>query len=50
MKWEYFVERVDTWGQSRKILDDRGKEGWELVSVVEDNAGTLLLFFKRPKG
>lgn len=37
MKWEYRVETSMQWypGSQCRELNDAGKEGWELVSVVE---------------
>jgi hypothetical protein len=51
-KWEYGVERLNVSGEiairdAEKQLNDSGREGWELVSVVPSTGG-YLLFFKRP--
>jgi hypothetical protein len=36
--------------KSVQLLDDMGKEGWELVAAVraDDNFGLTTLYFKRP--
>lgn len=45
MKWEYLVLEgyIDM-----DRLDDVGKEGWELVSVISTVDGNRVLYFKRP--
>ena len=48
IKWEYLVEYQ---GVNTTRLNDLGKEGWELVTVVRDDttiAGKYL-YFKRKK-
>jgi uncharacterized protein DUF4177 len=53
-KWEYKAFCAEEEGL-RKLLNDHGQEGWELVSAVqqEDTASekrryNFMLFFKRP--
>ena len=58
MSWEYLVQTFDSTsvfleGESsaRKLqgfLNDRGADGWELVSTLETADGWLVLSFKRP--
>ncbi len=63
MKWEYLRAQLLTTGgdndeeRFQQFLDDRGKEGWELVSVVETtvegpkgmgSGKWHTLYFKRP--
>ena len=68
MQWKYLMARIqmarghddlERWAQ---FLDDRGREGWELVSATPDNyrlgpeftdkeaVTEFTLFFKRPLG
>jgi hypothetical protein len=63
-KWEFFMARITVFGHDdfdrhAPWLNDRGNEGWELVSVTTQRvAGTkpdepgdeYTFFFKRPKG
>lgn len=50
MQWEYtwirlhYTEIKDKWVR----VNEKGAQGWELVSAVELE-GYLFLFFKRPK-
>jgi hypothetical protein len=49
--WEYSVTHVLMPAKVEAIpglLNGRGNQGWELVSVTE-NGGFLRMFFKRPK-
>jgi len=32
----------------QNFLNERGGKGWELVSVVKNNADVMVYFFKRP--
>lgn len=41
MKWEYYITNDE------EQLSTLGDEGWELVSVINENQ-VLKLFFKRP--
>ncbi len=34
MKWEYTVSKIDA--HTNEILNEWGRDGWELVSVVPD--------------
>ena len=47
LQWEYHSERMGSgsWG-----MQSLGKEGWELVSVVQtgNDVSTIMFFFKRP--
>jgi hypothetical protein len=43
-KWEYQVEAVARVDDIRRVLNNLGEQGWELVQTV----GTTL-YFKRPK-
>lgn len=50
-KWEYLVE-PDTLSQSggrNTFLNEKGKEGWELVAVATYPSGNTSLYFKRAK-
>ena len=54
-RWEYehAYSEVDDDAELDQVLKDRGSQGWELVSVVEqadeDNGDRHLhMFFKRP--
>lgn len=47
-RWEYdeeFGEVGDSW---TAMLDKRGRDGWELVAVVDDEEDSYRLVFKRP--
>jgi hypothetical protein len=52
-RFEYLTVYVDASGAYQTIegtwhrLDELGEQGWELVSVVNDD-GDLVAFFKRP--
>jgi hypothetical protein len=49
VRWEYLMERTRT-GEAMTmagLLNNRGKEGWELVTAVPEPGG-ILLIFKRP--
>lgn len=47
--WEYASILVDE-PAAKPVLDDLGAQGWELVSVVQGNTSSKLLYvFKRPK-
>ena len=43
-----FEDKADQAGNETKAWDKLEKEGWELVSVVADNEGRLIHYFKRP--
>jgi hypothetical protein len=54
--WTYFVERITPSIQGslefrmsdvNKALNEDGREGWELVSIVQTQPGVLLAFFKK---
>jgi hypothetical protein len=49
-KWEYewATESLMTSG-IQAFLNTMGDQGWELVSVVKNEAGIMVYFFKRPK-
>lgn len=47
MEWEYHEERIPQMTYADR-MNELGKQGWELVSVVRDDDGTHM-FFKRPK-
>jgi hypothetical protein len=36
--------------ESEKLLDQQGREGWELTAVERDQSGNIVhVYFKRPK-
>jgi hypothetical protein len=47
-KWEYDVQPAPFWGAGGEkliaILNERGQDGWELVSILEHSSGYV---FKR---
>ena len=45
--WEHLCVEVSR-GTSTETLNDSGKQGWELVGVVQQS-GTDFMCFKRPK-
>lgn len=51
MKWEYKILHVEEFldiAEWESFLNDMGKHGWELVTILE--YGTIQdLYFKRPK-
>lgn len=51
MRWDYLRLQVSI--QSIKEIDDQvgaaGRDGWELVSVVEAGNSYLHMWFKRPR-
>lgn len=47
--WEYFTTPLLI-HNTTAILNNWGKQGWELVQVVPNNDGGLVAFFKRPAG
>lgn len=49
-KWETLVLRGTTLPESLQgVMNIRGEDGWELVSVVQTNEGNFVAFLKRPK-
>jgi hypothetical protein len=52
-KWEYLLEVVELrdLDESAKNLNEFGKAGWEIISMLPRNPQQtyLLIFFKRPK-
>jgi len=51
-KWEYHIEKTDSICKAIAIvgkLQQLGKEGWELVTVINNTAGVILHYFKRAK-
>lgn len=47
MKWEHATSCV--WNSDvQSTMNERGEDGWELVSVLEWGDDKLMLFFKRP--
>ena len=46
--WEYNVISIRSMGEAQSILTQLGLEGWELVSIVDANGHSLVLFLKRP--
>ncbi|MEY4320450.1 MAG: hypothetical protein RLZZ471_391 [Actinomycetota bacterium] len=46
-KWEYLTTPLPPHNQTA-ILNDWGKDGWELISVTTNAMGGLVAFFKRP--
>lgn len=49
VKWDYKVEKVMFDSHTvEDILNKYGKEGWELVSLVDRLGGYKLFIFKRP--
>jgi hypothetical protein len=52
MPWEYNVEsrHVSEAAISLQVwLEEMGGVGWELVTILRDQHGTNLFFFKRPE-
>ena len=54
-KWDYFVWYLDASYEAASMtndLDERGRDGWELVAVVPHRSSVsgenLAAFFKRP--
>lgn len=49
-RWEYLIlDLPDTTGWSHTSLNAHGKDGWELVTVVNTNYNGLKAYMKRPK-
>lgn len=48
MKWEYFIHQEDIEIPVRYHLDDLGKDGWDLVSVIPIHETCARYIFKRP--
>ena len=49
-KWEYEWATEELMKSGVKyFLNQMGDEGWELVSVVKNEADILVYYFKRPK-
>jgi len=48
MKWEYLRVWLDRDPQQGGQLDELGRQGWELVSVVYLPSNDLLAYFKKP--
>ena len=46
-KWEYLTTPLPPPNQTA-ILNDWGKDGWELVTIETNAMGGLVAFFKRP--
>ncbi len=50
-KFEYTTIRVDyssNAAASTQSLEDAGREGWELVSILPESTKAGILFLKRP--
>jgi len=47
-RWEYRTVVATTPAQLSSLLPHHGWNGWELVSVVNNEAGNLVAFLKRP--
>ena len=47
--WEYITTPLLI-HNTAAILNNWGKEGWELVQVVQGPEGGLVAYFKRPSG
>ena len=51
--WEYCTENADDFGPNADRLNELGRLGWELVSVVklggDDEVAWCKCVFKRPK-
>jgi len=47
--WEYLTTPLLI-HNTAAILNNWGKQGWELVQVVPNNEGGLVAYFKRPVG
>ncbi len=52
-KWEYLVRHIglayDTDEEAETLLDARGREGWELVTVIYAHEyDKIIFYFKRP--
>jgi hypothetical protein len=54
--WTYYVEKITPSIQGslefrlsdvNKTLNEDGREGWELVALVQTQPGVLLAFFKK---
>lgn len=49
-KWETLALRGNTMPEGLQgVMNIRGEDGWELVSVVQTNEGNFVAFLKRPK-
>lgn len=44
------LKRGEDLAENERVLDDRGKEGWELVSVVAEHGGKITAYMKKPAG
>ena len=47
--WEYLTTPLLI-HNTAAILNNWGKQGWELVQVVPNNEGGLVAYFQRPSG
>lgn len=45
--WQYNVITVRSIAEAQETLTQLGLEGWELVSTVDANGHSLVLFLKR---
>jgi hypothetical protein len=45
-QWEYKEETLHFKGAKQRLLNDLGKEGWELCGIMNDSHATA--YFKRP--
>ena len=56
IKWEYKTEYINEYSlteKQEKTLNDLGKEGWEMISLIKSSGGPtnrsyFQAFFKRP--
>jgi hypothetical protein len=48
-KWEYLVQPCSRLIAVSDALDKHGREGWELVSVFQDNSLLYVITMKREK-
>ncbi len=48
-QWEYMTEKMDISSASPEVrLNTLGKDGWELVTVVESNGEQIFIYKRRP--
>lgn len=48
MKWEYDYAIASSLLDVLNISNDLGKEGWEVITTMNDKNENIVLFLKRP--